>query len=943
MDAERWEFIKGVFNAALELPPAERAAYLAHACGGDAELRRQVEDLIAAHEEAETFIEDSPAAHKSELWRAVGAWVKDEDATFVGRRVGAYRLVREIGHGGMGAVYLAVRDDAFRKRVAVKLVKRGMDTAEVLRRFRHERQILAALEHPNIARLIDGGTTDDGLPYLVMEYVEGEPIDRYCEGHKLPVAERLKLFAEVCAAVHYAHQNLVVHRDLKPSNILVTKEGTPKLLDFGIAKLLNPEMAGLTFNPTGEGGRLMTPEYASPEQMRGEQITTASDIYSLGVILYELLTGERPYRLDRRAPHEILKIVCEQEPERPSTAASRAVRTAGAAAPTKTRSRDAGARTEAPEKLRRMLRGDLDNIVLMALRKDPRRRYLSANQLAADLRRYLDGRPVTARHDTFAYRAEKFIRRNRAGVTAAALIALTLSGGLATTAWQARTARRERARAEQRFNEVRSLATHFILDLNRDIARLPGSTVAQEKLVKKALEIYDNLAREADDDVSLQLDLADAYYNVAEIQWRRYHGHLGQLDQASVSSRKALEIYRRLAADPVSEVRERARYGLAWAGVQTGDLLIGAGKTREALDAYRQALDTAKDLAQTKPTKNNRHVLMIAYQRMGDTLGNPGYPNVGDKEGALAHYQQMLSLDEQAAAEEPQNPERQYDLRISYEKLRDVRWALGDRAGAFEIYRRAQEINERLVAAYPNDAFYKRDLAIVYGKMGAMFAETGETARAWEQYRRSLEIREALAAEGKNAAARADLEVLAWPLLSLAVKMHRQNPAGEAREPAQRGLALLKAKAERAEATGADLADYAFALALLPFDEWRDPPRAIELLRRATQLSKEDMPYFYDTLALAHFVAGEYAPAVEAAARARRALAERKRRGTDDGAVSEQQCEADLMLAEAGQAFKAGDGQRGAELMRRAAALLANDEWRAWLLARSPAGRSDWR
>ena len=313
----------------------------------------------------------------------------------------------------MGVVYLAVRaDDHYQKRVAIKLVQHGLYTGAILHRFRTERQILASLDHPNIARLLDGGTTTDGRPYLVMEYVEGLPIDVYCDRHKLSISERLRLFRTVCAAVHYAHQNLVIHRDLKPSNILVSTDGVPKLLDFGIAKLLNPELSAPSLVFTESGLQLLTPEYASPEQVRGEPLTTASDVYALGVLLYELLTGHQPYRLTSRRRQDLERVICEVDPLKPSTAISRS--------DADTETDGTGQRTPAtvsqtregqPEKLRRRLTGDLDNIVLMALRKEPQRRYGSAEHLAEDLRRHLEGLPVMARPQTFGYRSAKFIRR----------------------------------------------------------------------------------------------------------------------------------------------------------------------------------------------------------------------------------------------------------------------------------------------------------------------------------------------------------------------------------------------------------------------------------------------------------------------------------------------------------------------------------------------------
>jgi serine/threonine protein kinase len=320
--------------------------------------------------------------------------------------VGPYRLIREIGSGGMGTVFLAVRnDDAFQRRVAIKVLRRGMDTDAIVRRFRHERQILASLQHPYIAGLLDGGSTSDGLPYFAMEYVQGQNISDFCEARTLDTTARLELFRKVCAAVQYAHQNLIIHRDIKPANVLVTSDGTPKLLDFGIAKLVNPEVGGQTLAPTAAGLQLMTPDYASPEQVRGETVTTATDVYSLGVLLYELLTGRRPYELTSRSLADVAHVICHAEPERPSTAVTQPVR---------------GATSPHTDRLRRRLAGDLDNIALKALSKEPDRRYASVDQFSEDVRRHLAGLPVIARKDTVGYRAAKFVRRNKGVVAAGA-------------------------------------------------------------------------------------------------------------------------------------------------------------------------------------------------------------------------------------------------------------------------------------------------------------------------------------------------------------------------------------------------------------------------------------------------------------------------------------------------------------------------------------------
>jgi serine/threonine protein kinase/TolB-like protein/Tfp pilus assembly protein PilF len=473
MTPERWRCIRRVFEAALERQPGERARFLDEACAGDAPLRAEVEKLLAsdvaddfmempAVDVARTMVPDSPAEPQT------------------GRRVGLYRIVRGIGHGGMGAVYLATRDDnEYQKQVAIKLVKRGMDTEAILRRFRHERQILADLDHANIAKLLDGGTTD-GLPYFVMDYVEGLPIDVYCDTHRLPTAARLKLFRTVCAAVQHAHEHRVVHRDLKPSNILVTEAGVPKLLDFGIAKVLSSEAAAA---PTAESAvtalRPMTPEYASPEQVRGEPITPASDVYSLGVLLYELLTGHRPYRIRSGAPpQEIERVICGGEPERPSVAVGRIEEVPnpqGTDATIITPEAVSQTRDGQPSALRRRLAGDLDNIVLTALRKERERRYASVEQLSEDLRRHVEGLPVAARKVTPWYRTAKFVRRNKASAVAAVVTALIF---LALIGWERYGAVRREPVADRPVQSVAVLPFQALVAEEKDASLELGMTDA---------------------------------------------------------------------------------------------------------------------------------------------------------------------------------------------------------------------------------------------------------------------------------------------------------------------------------------------------------------------------------------------------------------------------------------------------------------------------------
>lgn len=444
---EKWQQVKALFEAALEREPRERGAFLDRAANGDDELLNEVASLLDFDGRAAAFIEAPAAVAVPELF------ADTQIEPIEGRRIGPYEILKEIGHGGMGAVYLAERaDEQYEKKVAIKLVKQGFDNAFIVQRFLGERQILANLDHPNIARLLDGGATRDGSPYLVMEFVDGSPISQYCDSHQLSIAERLKLFRTVCAAVAHAHRNLVIHRDLKPSNVLVTEEGILKLLDFGIAKIFSAEESAQRSDQTATALRLMTPGYASPEQVRGENIATSSDIYSLGVLLYKLLTGHHPYRFAKNLPQEIERVVCEQDPERPSTVVSRTEEgpsTNGSTAVTITPDAVSTNRHTQPEKLRRLLHGDLDNIVLMAMRKEATRRYSSVDRFSEDIRRHLEGLPVSARADTLAYRSSKFVQRHRAGVAAAALVLFVMIAGTVATAWQARVARRERDKAQR--------------------------------------------------------------------------------------------------------------------------------------------------------------------------------------------------------------------------------------------------------------------------------------------------------------------------------------------------------------------------------------------------------------------------------------------------------------------------------------------------------------
>ena len=498
--AERWQRIEELFHATIEQDGESRKAFLEAACAGDSDLRIQVESLILTAEGP-----DSAGLLTGAVRRAADSKFELQP----GKRVSAYEIVGKLGSGGMGAVYLATRvDDQYRKNVAIKFLE-GPATAGILARFRLERQILAGLDHPNIARLYDAGEVD-GSPYLVMEHIEGVPLDVYVREQDPSTRKRLEIFRDVCAAISFAHRRLVVHRDIKPGNILVTADGVPKLLDFGIAKILEEQPgAGLTRATE----RIMTPEYASPEQVKGDPITTATDIYSLGVILYELLSGERPFHVDPLRPLDTARAICEQEPPRPSAIAE--------------------------GKRRRELEGDLDTIVLMAIRKEPPRRYASADALSDDIWRYLNGYPVRARRDTPVYRVGKFLRRNRisTAVTAVAVVLLAI----VLLRLQA-----ERSRAQAGFSEVREMANGFLFEFEDAIRSLPGSTAARRLVVARGLEYLARLEKNAGSDPGLERELADAYGKIGLIQFDNKPPSLYDPEAASESAHKEIALRERL-------------------------------------------------------------------------------------------------------------------------------------------------------------------------------------------------------------------------------------------------------------------------------------------------------------------------------------------------------------------------------------------------------------
>jgi len=710
---DRWQRIEAIVMEAIERSTAARAAFLEDACGDDPGLRQEAESLLSHAGEADRVLADavegSAVLFQSDAPDAWGLGLAE------GERIGAYRIIRQIGRGGMGTVYLADRDDEFHKQVAIKLVTRGMDTAALLDRFRHERQILARLEHPYIAHLLDGGSTADGRPYLVMEYVEGQPITAYCLQNRLGTRERIELFRKVCAAVQCAHQNLVVHRDLKPGNILVDAGGVPKLLDFGIAKLLGSEDAPQLTVAAG-GLHMLTPDYASPEQVRGGAITTASDVYSLGAILYELLSGVRPHRFRNNNLAEIERAICVDDPERPSTASRRAAaQEATAAAP--------------------LQAGDLDNVILMAMQKEPARRYGSAAELSEDLRRYLADLPVQAREDTAFYRAGKFVRRHGPTVAAGLLLVATLAGGVTVSTIEAR-------RAQRRFNEVRSIAHAVLYDVYDAIRDLPASTKAREVVVKTALQYLNGLAREAAGDPGIQLELAEAYLRVGDVQGHATGSSLGRTEEALESYRKAMqigdELARRRGGSPRIElVRMESRERI-------GDIL--AAQKREstaALKVYGQGAAIGEAAARNDPSnRESLRDLSSLYVSMARVDPNSA--------GSIASARKALPILERVAAGNPGVEEDRQALSEGYSNLGQGLTLANELGEALEYLRKAVGVRESLAAAHPENARYQRQLMIAYSKvgdvLGPILPSLEDPAGALDNYGKMLAIAEKLAA-----------------------------------------------------------------------------------------------------------------------------------------------------------------------------------------------------
>lgn len=712
-----WDEVRDLFHAASEMPRPSRAGLLATA---DTDVRREVESLLAAHDAPGEFLDQS-------VWQLIEA---NESERLAGALIGPYRVVRPLGHGGMGTVFLGLREGGdFTQRVAIKLVRGG---EALVQRFRQERQILAALDHPNIARLVDGGTTPDGLPYLVMEYVDGTPIDEYALG--LSTVEKLRLFLQLCDAVQYAHRSLVIHRDIKPGNVLVTADGAPKLLDFGIAKLASPET-----RPDATATRLMTPDYASPEQLLGRQVTTATDVYSLGVLLFELLTGMKPFATETRTP------------------ATEAVRAS---------THDLA------------LRGDLDTILACALDVDPRRRYGSVERFADDLRRHLSGHPVLARPATFVYRASKFVRRNKLVVAAGVAVAVVTTIAFATTLHQKRI-------AERRFDQVRSLARSVVFEIHDAIAPLPGSTAARELLVRRALVYLDTLSAEAADNAELRAELAGAYMKIGDVQGLPYRANLGDTAGAMTSYRKALQIAEGTeSASLVADLHDRIGF-VEQRALKWGEALIAHERARR----IRASLAPSPELARTWTAIGDcRYIglrspgaqqayeealrVLAALPRSPDVLIETGRAHqrlggffsgtmVRDLPRSIRHHDAALHALAQRSALDPTDAVARRNYADQIVMKATAQNLMEDGAGALASTTRALELLHELAAADPMNVEARKDLAFAYGEQATALTHLGRIDEARAAYARAIGIHEQrLAIDPRSEEDRRDLKRL---------------------------------------------------------------------------------------------------------------------------------------------------------------------------------------
>ena len=720
MTRDRWNRIEEIFQSALELPSSERSGYVAQACGDDKELLAEVESLLTSDDAGgDTTLRSLVEADVKKLARVT-------TSSESGLQIGPYRLVRELDTGGMGSVYLAVRsDDQYFQIVAIKMIRKDLEWPSLVQRFRAERQILATLTHPNIGAILDGGETEDGRPFIVMEYVEGQPITLACESSGLSIPQRVELFRAVCSAVHCAHQKLVIHRDIKPSNVLVTPEGNVKLIDFGVSKPLAPELIPGELPKTESWQRLLTPDYASPEQLQGKELTTASDIYSLGVLLFELLTGSRPYSLGELSPAAAERLVCEQGIPKPSAV------------------------PELPDRVRKEVAGDLDRIVCKAMNQDPSRRYLSAQHLEEDLLRFLEGRPVLARDPTPLYRLNKFLKRHRTASLMACATLIVLVGSAFFHRWQSRL-------ADRKVKQVATLADSAISDLTSKLEQAPASTETQAALFHSALGYLEQLRQSSGNDPRLLVELSKAYMRVGDLEGSPFVANLGNSETALHSYQEALraatEAHWRLPGNESTKTLIDAYQRLA----RMEYSYVSLEKLQEAADHYQQCLPLSRDFWQQNPADPVRKALLAANYS--------GIANIEDvsrePDRAMKDYHTALQI-----LGGDLNGNEDHDLRLPtlYNLIGRQLDHLGLQSEAYVNLRKAVMIAEALARRSPPPKSAKRRLYSVYAAMnghlgGYEMLDVGDYDQAQAYAHKALAAAEDMvASDHKDADARTSL------------------------------------------------------------------------------------------------------------------------------------------------------------------------------------------
>jgi tetratricopeptide (TPR) repeat protein len=881
--SEFFRQVETIFHQALAAPRSLRPDVIVAACHGDEELLHEVESLLVAYE-LEELVTTSANSSEGKILEALRAR----------RRIGPYQLDRLVGHGGMGAVYLAHRADGqFEQQVAIKLIDLPYVTNLFQERFRQERQILARLSHPNIARMLDGGVSEDGELYLAMEYAHGLPIQQYCTQHALSLRERIELFQSVCAAVRFAHQNLVVHRDLKPDNIIVLEDGTPKLLDFGTAKLIAPEGDVAEGDFTRHGLHSFTPQYASPEQVLGHPISTATDIYSLGVLLFLLVTGVPPYELKEFTTDEMIRVICDQPPPTPSSKATALA-----------------------------LDSDIDAIVLKAMRKEPEERYGSTDQFISDLQAYLDGRPVTARHGSFRYLAGKFIARNRLLLAAVALLIVTGILGVGGILWQAREADTQRRNAEARAEDLRKLSNRLLTEIDEAIQKLPGSTPAQKLLVTTVLEHLARAEKDTSSDLQMKLDLATAYSRLGNVQGNPYDQNIGDTQGALSSLQKAISLATALVQKEPNDVT--AKHALAWAEQSQSEVLFGMGRAPEGIERMRVAAAAYEQMA-SRPGANVEELYdaAAAYGGLGDELGQSGVESLGDSAAALAAFHKSLELEQRILQINPRFTRALRGIAVSHYKIanvatetdpaaalseyrdaidgmnalpEDARNALGNQRTLASMLRRnglaLKEVGryqEALIylekvkvpsqarfAADPSDTRSGNDLLIILENEAECFEDRADGVFTNEPADRKADVTSALRtlmqarsvtehllqAQPDNPQWRSTRGLL---LIRISLRQRALHQFRKNLELATQGVAILKAVGRQPNAKGFDLDLAATGLTIVEPPSLRDPSLAVEFAERMVAETHRRKPDFLLNLAHAYRAAGHVEKAHAAA------------------------------------------------------------------------------